>query len=66
MNILKLIVIGCVLSSVFSSVALRAEDSSAVNVLDITEPHVASDAEKRAKTLLAKAVIHVQTEGRRA
>ncbi|WMN90010.1 cache domain-containing protein [Vibrio parahaemolyticus] len=63
MNILKLIVIGCALSAVFSSVALRAEDSAAVNVLDITEPHVASEAEKRAKTLLAKAVIHVQTVG---
>ena len=63
MNILKLIVIGCALSIVLGSVALRAEDSTAVNVLDITEPHIASEAEKRAKTLLAKAVIHVQTVG---
>ncbi|MEL0607798.1 cache domain-containing protein [Vibrio echinoideorum] len=69
MNISRIILIGCAVFAVISGIGLRAEHSEAakenepVNVLDISEPHVVSDAERRAKTLLAKAVIHVQKDG---
>ena len=69
MNISRIILIGCAVFAVISGIGLRAEHSETmkenepVNVLDISEPHVVSDAERRAKTLLAKAVVHVQKEG---
>ena len=67
MNLSKIILISCTLLALVASIGLRAASSSAentaVNVLDISEPHVVSEAERRAKTLLAKAVILVQTEG---
>ncbi|CDT13902.1 MULTISPECIES: cache domain-containing protein [Vibrio] len=69
MNLSRIILIGCALFAVVSGIGLRAEHSEVeketkpVNVLDISEPHVVSDAERRAKTLLAKAVVHVQKEG---
>ncbi len=69
MNLSRLILIGCAVFAVVSGIGLRAEHSEVeketkpVNVLDISEPHVVSDAERRAKTLLAKAVVHVQKEG---
>ncbi|MFA0055086.1 cache domain-containing protein [Vibrio echinoideorum] len=69
MNISRIILIGCAVFAVISGIGLRAEHSETakenepVNVLDISEPHVVSDAERRAKTLLAKAVIHVQKDG---
>ncbi|PMM60601.1 cache domain-containing protein [Vibrio splendidus] len=69
MNISRIILIGCAVFAVISGIGLRAEHSETakenepVNVLDISEPHVVSDAERRAKTLLAKAVIHVQKGG---
>ncbi|MCY9862965.1 cache domain-containing protein [Vibrio coralliirubri] len=69
MNLSRIILIGCALFAVVSGIGLRAEHSEVeketkpVNVLEISEPHVVSDAERRAKTLLAKAVVHVQKEG---
>ncbi|KAA8602528.1 cache domain-containing protein [Vibrio cyclitrophicus] len=69
MNISRIILIGCAVFAVISGIGLRAEHSETakenepVNVLEISEPHVVSDAERRAKTLLAKAVVHVQKEG---
>ncbi|MEZ8693617.1 cache domain-containing protein [Vibrio splendidus] len=69
MNISRIILIGCAVFAVISGIGLRAEHSETakenepVNVLDISEPHVVSDAERRAKTLLAKAVVHVQKDG---
>ncbi|WP_116871299.1 cache domain-containing protein [Vibrio splendidus] len=69
MNLSRIILIGCAVFAVVSGISLRAEHSETekqakpVNVLDISEPHVVSEAERRTKTLLAKAVIHVQTEG---
>ncbi|CAH6876068.1 conserved hypothetical protein [Vibrio chagasii] len=69
MNLSRIILIGCAVFAVVSGISLRAEHSETekqakpINVLDISEPHVVSEAERRAKTLLAKAVIHVQTEG---
>ena len=69
MNLSRLILIGCAVFAVVSGIGLRAEHSETekeakpVNVLDISEPHVVSDAERRAKTLLAKAVVHVQKDG---
>ncbi|MEZ9909449.1 cache domain-containing protein [Vibrio sp. 10N.261.51.A3] len=69
MNLSRIILIGCALFAVISGIGLRAEHSEVekeikpVNVLDISEPHVVSDAERRAKILLAKAVVHVQKEG---
>ncbi|MEZ8612338.1 MULTISPECIES: cache domain-containing protein [unclassified Vibrio] len=69
MNLSRIILIGCALFAVVSGIGLRAEHSETekeakpVNVLDISEPHVVSDAERRAKTLLAKAVVHVQKDG---
>ncbi|WP_261883454.1 cache domain-containing protein [Vibrio pelagius] len=69
MSLSKIILISCAFFAVIGGIGLRAEHSEsekatqAVNVLDISEPHVVSEAERRAKTLLAKAVIHVQTEG---
>ncbi|SBT14016.1 cache domain-containing protein [Vibrio celticus] len=69
MNISRIILIGCAVFAVISGIGLRAEHSETakenepVNVLDISEPHVVSEAERRAKTLLAKAVVHVQKDG---
>ncbi|CAK1847399.1 cache domain-containing protein [Vibrio crassostreae] len=69
MNLSRIILIGCAVFAVVSGIGLRAEHSKTmeenkpVNVLDISEPHVVSDAERRAKTLLAKAVVHVQKDG---
>ncbi|MFS1917836.1 hypothetical protein BCV39_16520 [Vibrio sp. 10N.286.55.E10] len=69
MNLSRIILIGCAVFAVVSGIGLRAEHSETekeakpVNVLDISEPHVVSDAERRAKTLLAKAVVHVQKDG---
>ena len=69
MNLSRIILIVCAVFAVVSGISLRAEHSETekeakpVNVLDISEPHVVSKAERRAKTLLAKAVIHVQKEG---
>ncbi|CAK2865960.1 Cytochrome c [Vibrio crassostreae] len=69
MNLSRIILIGYAVFAVVSGSGLRAEHSETmeenkpVNVLDISEPHVVSDAERRAKTLLAKAVVHVQKDG---
>ncbi|WP_210449628.1 cache domain-containing protein [Vibrio crassostreae] len=69
MNLSRIILIGCAVFALVSGIGLRAEHSETekeakpVNVLDISEPHVVSDAERRAKTLLAKAVVHVQKDG---
>ncbi|NVN80417.1 MULTISPECIES: cache domain-containing protein [unclassified Vibrio] len=69
MNLARIILIGCAVFAVVNGIGLRAEHSETekeakpVNVLDISEPHVVSKAERRAKTLLAKAVVHVQKEG---
>lgn len=45
------------------AVAANANENNPVNVLDISEPHIVTEAEERAKRLLARAVIHVQKEG---
>ncbi|ENM5935100.1 cache domain-containing protein [Vibrio mimicus] len=65
MNVQRLFLVSSLLMATLSGLPIQAESSNntAVNVLDITEPHSATDAEWRAKTLLSKAVLHVQANG---
>lgn len=52
-----------VLSCLLIAMSVSANDKIPVNVLDISEPHIVTEAEKRAQRLLARAVLHVQKEG---
>lgn len=61
MKIRQIIMTSIAFWLVLVSLNLRAEE--ATNVLEISEPHVSTEAELRTKTLLAKAVLHVQVNG---
>ncbi|NOI78939.1 hypothetical protein F0224_25160 [Vibrio coralliilyticus] len=67
MKLQRILLLATLMLSALSSAIVQADESQqAVNVLDISEPHVATQAERRAKTLLSKAVLHIQNQGDKA